>query len=229
MSQDVITLIILIALRLVHRQYFSETMSSGSRIEPVLFCSHGGGPSWFIVDDTPKRIASSMDANSEICRMFKRCMSRLYKSGEKPAAILVISAHWESSSDAVEVLASDRLYYDYYGFPKHTYEIKYDCPTSPQLVEDIMGLLSTAGIKARKAVDREGFDHGVFIPLKLLVPAADIPVVQLSLHRSLDAEFHLKLGEALRPLRRQRVLIFGSGQATHNLSVGYATSCPKTL
>lgn len=197
-------------------------MSSSSRIEPVLFISHGAGPMWFMDDNTPNRFAASMVSGSKICRMFKQCMSRIYKSGEKPAAILVISAHWESSGDAIEVLTSDRLYYDYYGFPKHTYDLKYACPTSPQLVEDIVNLVSAAGIKVRKAADREGFDHGVFVPLKLLVPAADIPVVQLSLHRSLDPEFHLKLGEALRPLRHQRILVIGSGQATHN-NVGQAT------
>ncbi len=110
------------------------------------------------------------------------------------------------------------LIYDYHGFPAESYNYKYPAPGSPALAQRVATLLTTAGIECRQDPNR-GFDHGVFVPLMLTYPEADIPVVQLSLVNSLDPELHLRIGEALTPLREERVLIFGSGMSFHNMSV----------
>jgi aromatic ring-opening dioxygenase catalytic subunit (LigB family) len=112
--------------------------------------------------------------------------------------------------------AQPELIYDYYGFPPHTYELKYPAPGEPALAERITALLGQAGLSSH--IDaRRGFDHGMFIPLMLMVPQADIPVVQLSLNVSLDPAAHLALGRALQPLRDEGVLIVGSGMSFHNM------------
>jgi len=108
------------------------------------------------------------------------------------------------------------LLYDYYGFPEHTYKLKYDAPGSPELAENVRGLLTKAQIPTRLIADR-GLDHGVFIPLKLVYPEADIPIVQVSLMTGLDPGKHIEIGQALAPLRQQGVLIVGSGMSYHNL------------
>lgn len=134
----------------------------------------------------------------------------------RPKAILVISAHWEAAAFTVTGHPQPPLLYDYYGFPPHTYELTYPAPGAPALAKTVAGLLRAAGLPA--AIDNErGYDHGVFVPLKLAYPGADIPVIQLSLHASLDAGLHLRAGQALAPLREQGVLIIGSGYSYHNM------------
>jgi aromatic ring-opening dioxygenase catalytic subunit (LigB family) len=108
------------------------------------------------------------------------------------------------------------LIYDYYGFPEHTYKIKYEAPGAPALAREIRELLTQAGIPARLDPQR-GFDHGVFIPFKLIYPNADIPTVQLSLKAGLDPAAHIEIGRAIAPLREQGVLIVASGISYHNL------------
>lgn len=110
------------------------------------------------------------------------------------------------------------LIYDYYGFPPESYQLKYPAPGNPALAHKVAKLIQNAGIECREDPQR-GFDHGVFIPLMLTYPEADIPVVQLSLLNSLDPELHLKMGQALEPLRDENVLIFASGMSFHNMSV----------
>jgi aromatic ring-opening dioxygenase catalytic subunit (LigB family) len=112
--------------------------------------------------------------------------------------------------------AQPELIYDYYGFPPHTYELKYPAPGAPALADQIVKTLSAGGI-ASGANAQRGFDHGMFIPLKLIFPEADIPVLQLSLHTSLDPVRHLEAGRALESLRDQDVLIIGSGMSFHNM------------
>jgi aromatic ring-opening dioxygenase catalytic subunit (LigB family) len=137
--------------------------------------------------------------------------------GVVPKAIIVISAHWEAEEFTVSAHSDPPLLYDYYGFPEHTYHIKYQAPGSPVLAREICDLLATARIDARLDPGR-GFDHGVFIPFKLIYPNADVPIVQLSLKAGLDPALHIGAGCALEPLRRQGVLIVGSGMSYHNLS-----------
>ena len=167
-----------------------------------------------------------MDSTSETAEKMRHLYEQIYETDHKPKAILVVSAHWEGENDTIEVLASNKLLYDYYGFPPETYDIKYPCPTSSNIAEHVIKLVSNAGFQCKRNEER-GFDHGVFIPLKLLYPAADIPVVQLSLHHSMDPAIHLKLGEAISSLRREGVWIIGSGQATHNLSLFFNAPSPE--
>lgn len=135
----------------------------------------------------------------------------------RPAAIIVVSAHWEAAAVAVTSGEQPPLIYDYSGFPPHTYELRYPAPGNPALARDICARLNEAGIASIE--DRvRGFDHGVFIPLMLMYPQADIPVVQISLHASLDPAAHLAIGRALAPLRSRNILLLGSGLSYHNLA-----------
>lgn len=136
--------------------------------------------------------------------------------GVVPKAVVVVSGHWEEKEFTVTSHPHPPLLYDYYGFPEHTYQLEYDAPGSPALARQIHKLLREAGITAESKSER-GFDHGVFIPFKLVYPNADIPIVQLSLKKGLDPATHIGVGRALEPLRHQKVLIVGSGMSYHNM------------
>ncbi len=136
--------------------------------------------------------------------------------GTTPAAVLMISAHWEEPEFTLTSNPKPPMIYDYGGFPDYTYHIHYDAPGDPKLAARVQGLLETAGIPARLDAER-GFDHGAFTPLKVIYPGADVPVVQLSLKEGLDPATHLSMGRALAPLRDEGVLIVGSGLSYHNL------------
>lgn len=135
----------------------------------------------------------------------------------RPDAIVVVSGHHEGDVVEVGTAPAPPLLFDYYGFPPHTYELRYPAPGSPALGRRIGEVLAEAGISHRFE-DQRGFDHGVFVPLLLMYPDADVPVVQVSLRSDLDAGFHLDLGEALAPLRREGILIVGSGLSYHNMA-----------
>ena len=135
----------------------------------------------------------------------------------QPKAILVISGHWEEDVFTIGNAPSPPLIYDYYGFPPSTYQLTYPAPGSPALGQRIMGLLQSAHIEVQQDPQR-GYDHGVFIPFKVMYPAATLPIVQLSLKKGLDPKEHLALGAALAPLRDEGILIIGSGMSYHNLS-----------
>lgn len=184
-------------------------MSVSERL-PAFYIPHGGGPCFFMdwtmgPADTWDRLAAWLRQMAE-------------QVGERPTAIVVISAHWEASEILITGHGQPELIYDYYGFPAHTYQLTYPAPGSPVLAEQIRGLLQQAGISAHIDGQR-GYDHGVFIPLKLIYPEADIPVLQVSLRADLDPEFHHQVGQALAPLREQGVLLIGSGMSFHNLRV----------
>lgn len=133
-----------------------------------------------------------------------------------PRAIVLVSGHWLEPAFSVTGHARPSLIYDYSGFPAHTYELAYPAPGDPQLAARVTALLGQDGQPARIDPSR-GFDHGVFIPLKLMFPKADVPVVQLSLRRDLDPAAHLKAGRTLAALRDEGVLIVGSGMSFHNM------------
>ncbi len=133
-----------------------------------------------------------------------------------PRAILVISAHWEESQPTIQSAENPEMLYDYYGFPPETYQITYPAPGNPTLAKEIGRELGTAGFNPVLDSDR-GFDHGVFVPLKLIFPEAEIPCFQLSLIKGLDPAQHIALGRALNFLREQNVLIVGSGMSFHNM------------
>jgi aromatic ring-opening dioxygenase catalytic subunit (LigB family) len=136
--------------------------------------------------------------------------------GRRPDAVLVISGHWETVQPTVNTAAHPSLLFDYSGFPEHTYRLTYPVAGSIVLAARVRTLLSAAGFASAEEPDR-GLDHGVFVPFKLIYPAADVPLVQLSLNRNRDAATHLALGVALEPLRDENVLIVGSGMSYHNL------------
>jgi aromatic ring-opening dioxygenase catalytic subunit (LigB family) len=136
--------------------------------------------------------------------------------GTTPAAILMISAHWEEDVFTLTSNPKPPMIYDYGGFPDYTYRIRYDAPGDPALAARAKTLLEAAGIAARLDAER-GFDHGAFTPLKVMYPDADVPVVQLSLKVGLDPSTHLAMGRAIAPLRDEGVLIVGSGLSYHNL------------
>jgi aromatic ring-opening dioxygenase catalytic subunit (LigB family) len=159
---------------------------------------------------------SPPDAWNRMADFLKNVASTLPRT---PKAIVMVSAHWLEPHFAVTSSAQPELIYDYYGFPPHTYELKYPAPGAPALAAQIVKALTSAGMAGAENPTR-GFDHGMFIPLKLIFPMADIPVVQLSLHNSLDPALHLAAGRALEALRDQDVLIIGSGMSFHNMK-GY--------
>lgn len=134
----------------------------------------------------------------------------------RPRAILIVSGHWETPGFTLTASPKPSLLYDYYGFPAETYKLRYDAPGSPELALRAAQLLREAGFTAALDAHR-GLDHGVFVPLKVVYPDADIPVVELSLEQGLDAEPHLVAGQALAPLRDEGVLLIGAGMSFHNL------------
>lgn len=173
---------------------------------PTWFIPHGGGPCFFM-DWNP---VDAWDRMADYLKNAHRSLPR------QPQAIVLVSAHWLQPQVMVTSAAQPALIYDYYGFPPHTYELTYPAPGAPALAQRIVDLLQAAGIESGADAQR-GFDHGMFIPLKLMFPEADIPVVQLSLHSSLDPVQHLQTGRALQSLRDEDVLIIGSGMSFHNM------------
>jgi aromatic ring-opening dioxygenase catalytic subunit (LigB family) len=133
-----------------------------------------------------------------------------------PRAILVISGHWEAPQPTVMAAATPPMLYDYYGFPPHTYQIRYPAPGSPELAARTQELLAAAGLQPQLDQQR-GYDHGAFVPLAVMYPEAKVPVVQLSILSNYDPATHLAMGRALAPLRKEGVLIVGSGLSYHNL------------
>lgn len=175
---------------------------------PTIYLPHGGGPCFFMTwtmgpPDTWERMAAWLQALPE-------------GLPRAPTALLVISAHWEEERPTVTSAEAPPLLFDYYGFPPHTYQLTWPAPGSPALAQRAQALLGAAGIEAAADPGR-GYDHGVFVPLKLSFPRADVPTVALSLRRGLDPAEHLAIGRALAPLRDEGVLIVGSGMSYHNM------------
>ena len=183
---------------------------------PTLFIPHGGGPCFFMDWNPP-------DTWTGMRRFLENMVQDL---PERPKAILVISAHWEAEKPTVTSQKAPPLLYDYHGFPPHTYELEWPAPGCPALANEVQNLLQDAGIETARD-EKRGFDHGVFIPLKLALPAADIPTVALSLQSGLDPQRHFEIGAALAPLRQQGVLIIGSGLSYHNVGALMGRVPPK--
>jgi aromatic ring-opening dioxygenase catalytic subunit (LigB family) len=187
----------------VSNSYINISMK-GTRL-PTLFVSHGGGP-WPYVEEMKKLFAKTAMEFNKIPETLPF----------KPKAILVVSGHWEEPEFTVATSEHPPMVYDYSGFPEHTYHIKYAAPGSPPLARRIRALLGKSGIDSREDPAR-GFDHGTFVPLFLMYPEADIPVVTLSMKSNYDPLEHINLGKALFPLREEGVLIIGSGLSYHNM------------
>lgn len=176
--------------------------------QPSLYIPHGGGPCFFMPDQ-----------NGTWTKMAAYLRSIAESLPERPRALLVISGHWEERGFALTGAAEHPgLVFDYYGFPPETYQLSWPAPGAPWLAERAAGLLREAGLPAGIHPTR-GFDHGVFVPLKVAFPDAAIPCVQMSLVTGLDPVLHLAAGKALAALRDDGVLVIGSGMSFHNLRV----------
>lgn len=176
---------------------------------PCLFVPHGGGPCFFLDGPPP--------FSREVWEKMGDYLSGVGASiARRPKAIVVVSGHWDAKIPTVNTASAHSLYFDYYGFPEHTYQLKYPAKGSAEVAARVRGLLAAAGIETGEDAGR-GLDHGVFIPFMLMFPDADIPIVQLSLRSDMDPAAHIAIGRALAPLRDEDVLIVGSGMSYHNL------------
>lgn len=176
--------------------------------QPSFFIPHGGGPCFFM--DDPMGVWTDMEA------FLRTLPDRL---PQRPDALLLISGHWETRGFTFSGRRDPPLIYDYYGFPPHTYELEYPAPGAPELAGLGAELMRRAGLPAIVNADR-GFDHGIFVPMKVAFPGADIPIAAMSLDSSLDPALHLAAGRALAPLRDVNVVVIGSGMSFHNMA-GY--------
>ncbi len=174
---------------------------------PSYFLCHGGGPWPWYEGDTRQKFAELEASLKQVLPSLK----------ETPKALLVISGHWESDVFSVSSNPNPPMLYDYYGFPDWAYQVKYQAPGSPELANRIAELINAAGIECVLDTER-GFDHGTFSLAQPMRPEADIPIVQLSIRHDFDIDAHYKIGEAIAPLRKEGVLIIGSGMTYHNLT-----------
>lgn len=173
---------------------------------PTYFFSHGGGP-WPWMKDQAGGAFDKLEASlQDVPRQL----------GMRPRAVLVVTGHWEEPEFTLSASPQPPMVYDYYGFPEHTYHIRYPAPGSPELARQVQSLLEDGGMPARLD-DERGFDHGTFTVMAPMYPQADVPVVQLSLKAGLDPQEHIDAGRLLAPLREQDILIIGSGLSYHNL------------
>lgn len=176
--------------------------------QPSIFLPHGGGPCFFM------EWTMGPPDTWEKTRTFLEGLSNTLP--ERPSAIVVVSGHWEEHVPTVSTAEHPALIYDYYGFPPETYQLTWPALASREVAARVAELLRTSSVPVADDPTR-GFDHGIFVPLKVAFPEAEIPVVPLSLAASLDPALHLAVGRALAPLRDEGVLIIGSGMSFHNL------------
>ncbi len=168
----------------------------------IVYFSHGGGPLPILGEPSHRAMVAFME--------------QLPSSFAPPEAIVVISAHWEERAATALGAPAPVMLYDYYGFPEAAYRIVYPAPGHPELASRIVTMLGQSGIDGR-IDDERGFDHGLYIPLKMMYPGADIPAVQLSLVKGLDPAVHMEIGESLSALVDDNILVIGSGFSFHNM------------
>lgn len=180
-----------------------------SKRQPAIFLSHGGGPCFWITLPPP----FGPHAFDKLKSYLSNLLTTLH---ERPEAILVVSGHWEEDRPTISTAANPPMFFDYQGFPDHTYTLSYPAPGAPELAKKVRALLTAKGMDSDANAER-GFDHGVFVPLMIVDADARIPVVMMSMRRDMDPAFHIAMGEALAPLRDENVLIVGSGMSYHNL------------
>lgn len=172
---------------------------------PILFLGHG----------------SPMNAIED--NAFRRGWVEIARELPRPKAILCVSAHWESQGVLIDGAANPETIHDFYGFPQALFDVRYRAPGAPWLAKRVRDLLAASNVKPKSiAIDPgRGLDHGAWSVLRPMYPEADIPVVQLSLDRSLSARQHYDLAKALAPLRDEGILVIGSGDIVHNLGVDF--------
>lgn len=177
-----------------------------------LFISHGGGPLPLLGDPGHRELVATLQ--------------RIAAELPRPRAIIVASAHWEAAQPMVTTHPAPELFYDYHGFPPESYAVRYPAPGHPQLASAVHGALEATGFAAMGDAGR-GFDHGLFVPLKILYPEADIPCIQLSLLASMDPQAHLHMGRALAQLDGEGLLLIGSGSSFHNVQAFFGQQGPE--
>ncbi|KAN0032214.1 hypothetical protein ACTFIV_006092 [Dictyostelium citrinum] len=173
-----------------------------SKLFNSIFISHGA-PN-LILDHTDKT------------REFLKTLSNNYYNSVKPKAVLLISAHWEEKDFTIQTKPEPDVIYDFGGFEPEMYRMKYPAKTSPELIERVSELFAKAKIPLAKD-NKRGYDHGAWMPMKLVYPDADVPIVQLSIKENLNAAQHFHIGTILRPLREEGYLVLASGGSVHNL------------
>jgi aromatic ring-opening dioxygenase catalytic subunit (LigB family) len=173
---------------------------------PTFFLTHGGGPWPYMTGEFRRRFAALEGSLKELPRRLPA----------KPKAILVVSGHWEEKDFSVMASPAPPMVYDFGGFPRELYQVRYPAPGSPELADRIHSLIQAAGLPTHLDAAR-GFDHGTYSLLAVTNPEADVPVIQVSIRSDYDPEAHLQLGRALTPLRDEGVLIIGSGSSYHDL------------
>lgn len=177
--------------------------------QPVFYLTHGGGPC-FWMDTSAFFGANAFDGLRSYLEGLLAGLS------ERPRTILMVTAHWEEKVPTLGASKSPSMLYDYYGFPEHTYHLKYPAPGAPDVAAKAQALLQAENIAAATS-DTRGFDHGVFVPMMIIDAKAEIPIVMMSLQHDLKPAQHIAIGRALAPLRDEGILIIGSGSSYHNL------------
>lgn len=180
----------------------------------VVYLSHGGGPMPLLGDPSHDELVGTL--------------KDIAQAIEKPAAIIVVSAHWEASQATITSATEPELIYDYYGFPPESYQIQYPAKGSPELALALEKTFHDHGV-AVALDEHRGFDHGVFVPLKIMFPDADIPCIQVSLVKGLDPDEHIKIGEAIAELNIPNLLVIGSGFSFHNMREFFAPNTHDTI
>jgi 4,5-DOPA dioxygenase extradiol len=166
---------------------------------PALYVSHGS-PNLALTPETPAH----------------RFLAGVAAQLPRPKALLIVSAHYTTRAPAVATTEWPPMIYDFGGFARRLYEFNYSAPGAPDVSRRAAALLGAAGFPVAED-DTRGYDHGVWVPLHIMYPDADIPIAQVSMQPLQDARHHLALGRALAPLRDEGVLIIASGSMTHNL------------
>jgi len=179
------------------------TVASSETAGRVVYIPHGGGPLPLFGDP----------AHADLIAFFAELPSRLIG---RPTAIVMVSAHWEAERPTLTSAAQQQLIYDYRGFAAEAYEVEYGAVGAPELASALQVLIGKAGFSADLDPNR-GFDHGMFVPLKLMYPGAQIPCVQLSLVQGLDPRTHVDLGKAIASIPGEDILVVGSGLSFHNM------------
>ncbi|MCB0662813.1 MAG: 4,5-DOPA dioxygenase extradiol [Saprospiraceae bacterium] len=183
------------AMKLNELNKMTESFGGSDKM-PVLFLGHG----------------SPMNAIEE--NEFVAGFRKVGREIEKPRAILVISAHWETKGTFVTAMQHPRTIHDFGGFPQALFDVQYPAPGSPELANETKALIKKTDVGLD---DKWGLDHGAWSVIKHMYPNADVPVIQMSIDYSKPPQYHYELAKELAALRKKGVLIVGSGNMVHNL------------
>lgn len=199
----VVILLSLVSMNLI--RYFTGNNKKMAVLAPAVFVNHGGGPMPLLGDKDHVGLTNFLRHDLQKHVDFKNLK-----------AIILVTAHWEESKVTISSGKQHNLYFDYYGFPPESYKYTYPAQGDPILAGRIQEALKKSGLDA-KLDPKRGWDHGVFVPMMLINPEANIPIVQISVLSSQDPEEHYKLGQVMHQFRKEGVAIIGSGMSYHNM------------